>query len=105
MAETVVFEDNERRVIKATTDGKAPDEPGYSESVRTEWKAGSSGANRQAIEDAARQALAANKTFANAAQPGTTAAALTQLWAEAQRAARQRNGIIRLLLNQLDAAD
>lgn len=54
---------------------------------------------RQTIEDAARQAIAANKAFV-ASTP--TAAQTT---AQVKALSRQVDGVIRLLLGQLDAAD
>lgn len=56
--------------------------------------------NRTSIEDAALNALAINKTYIDRLSP--TAAQTT---AEVKALARQMNGVIRLLLNKLDATD
>ena len=56
-------------------------------------------ANRLSIEDQAVKALATNKAYINS----TPTAAQTT--AEVKALARQVNGIIRLLLNKLDATD
>lgn len=61
---------------------------------------GSSLANQAAIYDAARQALGTNRNYVATASP--TAAQTT---AQVKALARQQNGIIRLLLNALDATD
>lgn len=58
------------------------------------------GQNEQAIRDAAAQALATNRTYVALANP--TAA---QTAAEVKALARQMNGVIRLLLNNLDGTD
>jgi len=105
MAETIIFEDATRRDIKATSDGKRPDDPGYWESFRTEWKAGSVGANRQTIEDAAANALAANRALIQQAKPGTATAQASAAYDAVVALARQQNGIIRLLLNRLDGTN
>lgn len=62
-------------------------------------------ARRDQAEQAARQALAANRAFATMARPSTAAATLDALWAEAQRAAVQRNRLIKLLLGIVDGLD
>jgi hypothetical protein len=91
MAEHLVFEDDTVRIFE---------NQGENFTVRrTEWKPGSTGSNRQAIEVAARQALAANRAFV-ASTP--TAAQAT---AQVKALSRQVNGIIRLLFDQLDATD
>jgi predicted dinucleotide-utilizing enzyme len=59
------------------------------------------GANRRAIEERAAQALAANRAFI-ALGTGATAA---QNAAEIRALARQMNGVIRLLLQDLDGTD
>ena len=58
MAERVIYEDVERRVIRWTPDDKQPGEPGYSESDRLEWKEGSSGANADSLRQTLIDALA-----------------------------------------------
>ena len=57
-------------------------------------------ANRQTIEDAARKALASNRTYLGLSSP-TNAQNAAQLKA----LTRQVNGLIRLALSELDAAD
>lgn len=57
-------------------------------------------ANQRSIEDAARAALANNRTFLANTSP--TAAATT---AQVKALTRQNNGIIRLLLNELNGTD
>ncbi len=56
--------------------------------------------NRRTIEQQATDALATNRTFAGIASP--TAAQTT---AQVKALTRQTNGVIRLLLGQLDATD
>lgn len=56
--------------------------------------------NRESIQAQARTALAANKTYANLAPP--TAAQTT---AQVKALSRQMNGVIRLLLGALEAAE
>lgn len=58
------------------------------------------GQNRTTIETQAAAALAGNKTYAALATP--TAAQTT---AQVKALSRQVNGVIRLLLGQLDATD
>lgn len=66
MPEAIIFEDAERQIIRATSDDKAPGEPGYSESTRTVWKAGSRGDRRQ-------QAVTRLRAIANAGGAPTAA--------------------------------
>lgn len=61
-------------------------------------KAGSAGANRQALTDRARQALAANATFLALASP-TNAQVATQV----TRLTRECSALIRLVVGQLDS--
>lgn len=56
--------------------------------------------NRDAIEQAARQALATNRTYVALASPSAA-----QTAAEVKALARQNNGVIRLLLGLLDGTD
>lgn len=56
--------------------------------------------NRLTIEDKARLALEANRTFLALSSPTNA-----QTLAEVKALARQNNGIIRLLLNKLDGTD
>lgn len=96
MAERVLYEDDQRRVVEAVSDVD-PDTTGGWRSVRTEWKAGTFEANRTAIQDAARTALDTNRTYTALATP--TAAQTT---AQVKALSRQNNGLIRLLLGLLD---
>jgi hypothetical protein len=56
--------------------------------------------NRTAIEDAARQALADNRSYLAIASPTQA-----QAGAQVKALTRQVNGVIRLLLSQLDGLD
>lgn len=56
--------------------------------------------NRVTLDQQARQALAANRSYVNIATP--TAAQTT---AQVKALTRQQNGLIRLLLGMLDATD
>lgn len=58
MSQTIIYEDAERQVVLESSDTKPKGTPGYWESTRTVWKAGSAGANRQSIEDQLDQAIA-----------------------------------------------
>lgn len=64
-----------------------------------------SDANSATIRQAALDALAVNKAFYTLAKPATAAAQASAAFDAAQKLAKQQNGIIRLLLNQLDASD
>lgn len=88
MPETVIYEDDQQTVYRSETG-----------SDRIEWKPGTQPANAGAIRDAARNALAANRSFI-ASTP--TAAQTT---AQVKALSRQLNGVIRLLLGQLDGTD
>lgn len=55
------------------------------------------------IRQQAQQALAGNRTFVQAAKPGTAAAQASAAYDQAVALSRQQNGLIRLLLGQLDA--
>lgn len=57
-------------------------------------------ANRQTIEDAAKQALATNRTYL-----GVNSSTAAQTTAQVKALTRQNNGLIRLLLGLLDATD
>lgn len=56
--------------------------------------------NQQTLQDQATAALVTNRTYAALASPTNA-----QVVAATQAQARQLNGIIRLLLNQLDATN
>lgn len=61
--------------------------------------------NESTIRDRAEQALTVNQAYRESAIPATVAARLTRLEQEAERANRQRSGLIRLLLNRFDGTD
>lgn len=61
--------------------------------------------NGDAIREQARAALAQNRAFVAAAKPVTATAQASQAYDQAKQQARQLNGLIRLLLGALDAAD
>lgn len=61
--------------------------------------------NRATIEDQARAALAANRAFLATAKPGTAAAQASQAYDQTRALTRQMNGVLRLLLGQLDGTD
>jgi hypothetical protein len=98
MAETNVYEDDEL-IVWETVRG-TPGESDYAVDRRTEHKPGTTEANRLTIEDQARQALVNNRTFVALATPTNA-----QVLAQTRALSRQVNGIIRMLLNQLDDTD
>lgn len=57
-------------------------------------------ANADTVRQAAQQALAANRAFVALATPNAA-----QTTAQVKALSRQQNGLIRLLLGQLDATD
>lgn len=65
-----------------------------------ETAAATSDANRATIEAQAATAIQANKTFLALASPSNA-----QIAAQVKALTRQNNGVIRLVLGQLDAAD
>lgn len=95
MATTIIEETDDFQVVRRTSPA------GFTDTV--EWKAGREPVeqvNERNIRDAARQALATNRTYAQRATP--TAAQTT---AQVKALSQQQNGIIRLLLNLLDGTD
>jgi hypothetical protein len=62
-------------------------------------------ANSATLRDRAAQALAANRTYLNAAKPGTAALQASAAYDQSKALTRQMNALIRLTLGQLDATD
>lgn len=102
MAETLVYEDTERREWM-TTSGGTPGTQGYWEVRRIEWKVATPSANLETLRTALTLSLAVNATYAASTKPGTAAAQASAAFDATQRHARQISGLIRLLLGQLDA--
>lgn len=62
-------------------------------------------ANDEALRQAARLALVANRAFLAAAKPGTAAAQASSAYDQTKALTRQMNGVLRLLLGDLTGTD
>lgn len=92
MAEIVIAETADYRIVRNTSPA------GFTDTI--EFNPGTQGANQATLEDLARQALVTNRTYVAIASP--TAAQTT---VQVKALSRQMNGLIRLLLGQLDGTD
>ncbi len=101
MADTVIFEDATKRILRATSDGNQPGTAGYWESLRIEWKPGSVGANEATVRARAAAALTANATYLAIATPNNA-----QVAAQVRTLTKECSAVIRLLLGLLaDVSD
>lgn len=98
MVERLVFEDAERRIYESTTPGW-PDQKGSSRTLRTEWQVDNETTRAEALRQRAHDALQSNRDFI-ASTPDATA-----VRNQVKKLSGQQNGIIRLLLNELDGTD
>lgn len=98
MSEVILHEDTD--VILWVEEIGSPGDPDYFYRQRREVKPGSRTANRETIRADALGALAANRNFVSLTTPTNA-----QVLAQTKALSRQVNGIIRVLLDQLEGTD
>jgi len=100
MAETVIYDDEQRTVTEVTSEGW-PDQQGSTRSLVTTWKVETDEHRRATMEAAVRAHLADLRTIRNST--GNLSAA--QLSNAVRTLAKGQAHVIRLLIGALDSTD
>lgn len=89
-----------RQITVTTSDGA-----GHETTRTVSYEVSDEQVNDETIRQQAAAALAANRAFVTQAKPSTASAQASQAYDQTVKLSRQNNGLIRLLLGQLDGTD